>query len=114
MLQDTRSSALFIYYFCGSLESSSSNLYTFYRRKKSQVAIFAYDKARMTEATFIISLNVVHNSRARAGIYDVDSTLHYCISLKSVNLQLNTLGRLDDGTNESSTKRLMFHVLFFS
>ena len=65
MQQDTRSSALFIYYFCGPLESSSSNLYTFYRRKKSQVPIFAYDKARMTEATFIISLNVFHNSRAR-------------------------------------------------
>ena len=33
---------------------------------------------------------------------------------KSVNLQYNTLGRLDDGTNKSSTKRLMFQVLFFS
>ena len=31
---------------------------------------------------------------------------------KSVNLQINTLGRLDDGTEESSTKRLMFQVLF--
>ena len=31
--------------------------------------------------------------------------------LKSVNLQYNTLGRLDDGTNESLTKRLMFQVL---
>ena len=34
--------------------------------------------------------------------------------LKSVNLQYDTLERLDDGTNESSTKRLMFQVLFFS
>ena len=33
--------------------------------------------------------------------------------LKSVNLQYNTLGCLDDGTNEPSTKRLMFQVLFF-
>ena len=33
--------------------------------------------------------------------------------LKSVNLQYNTLGRLDVGTNESSTKRLMFQELFF-
>ena len=32
---------------------------------------------------------------------------------KSVNLQYNTLGCLDHGTNESSTKRLMFQVLFF-
>ena len=34
---------------------------------------------------------------------------------KSVNLQYtcNTLGCLDNGTNESSTKRLMFQVLFF-
>ena len=34
---------------------------------------------------------------------------------KSVNLQYNyyTLGRLDDGTNESLTKRLMFQVSFF-
>ena len=34
--------------------------------------------------------------------------------LKSVNLQYIKLGRLDDGTNKSSTKRLMFHVIFFS
>ena len=33
---------------------------------------------------------------------------------KSVNLQYITLGCLDDGTNESSTKSLMFQVLFFS
>ena len=34
--------------------------------------------------------------------------------LLSVNLQYNMLGHLDDGTNELSTKRLMFQVLFFS
>ena len=33
--------------------------------------------------------------------------------LKSVNLQYITLDCLDDGTNESSTKSLMFQVLFF-
>ena len=39
---------------------------------------------------------------------------HYVFwHLKSVNLQYNTLVRLDDGTNKSSTKRLMFQVLFF-
>jgi hypothetical protein len=32
---------------------------------------------------------------------------------KSVNLQYNTLGCLDDGTKEMSTKSLMFQVLFF-
>ena len=32
------------------------------------------------------------------------------IILKSVNVQYNTLGHLDDGTNESSTKSLMFQV----
>ena len=32
---------------------------------------------------------------------------------KSVNLQYIKLGCLDDGTNESSTKSLMFQVLFF-
>ena len=32
---------------------------------------------------------------------------------KSVNLQYITLGCLDDGTNESSAKSLMFQVLFF-
>ena len=32
---------------------------------------------------------------------------------KSVNLQYITLGCLDDGTNESSTKSLMLKVLFF-
>jgi hypothetical protein len=35
------------------------------------------------------------------------------LNIKSVNLQYNTLGRLDDGTNESSTKRMMFQVFFF-
>ena len=34
--------------------------------------------------------------------------------LKSVNLQYNTLGRFDNGTNKLSTKRLMFQVFFFS
>ena len=34
--------------------------------------------------------------------------------LKSVNLQYITLGCLDDGTNESSTKSLIFQVLYFS
>ena len=29
------------------------------------------------------------------------------------NLQYNMLGRWDAGPNDSSTKRLMFHVLFF-
>ena len=33
--------------------------------------------------------------------------------IKSINLQYNRLGCLDHGTNESSTKRLMFQVLFF-
>ena len=32
--------------------------------------------------------------------------------MKSVNLQYNMLGCLDDGTNESSTKRLMFQYYF--
>ena len=42
------------------------------------------------------------------------SLSHYTWSiLKSVNLQYITLGCLDDGTNESSTKSLMFQVLFF-
>ena len=32
--------------------------------------------------------------------------------LKSVNLQYSMLGCLDDGTNDLSTKSLMFQVLF--
>ena len=47
---------------------------------------------------------MVHKSRLK---------VVYSIYLKSVNLQYNTLGRLDDGTNKSSTKRLMFPVFFF-
>ena len=35
------------------------------------------------------------------------------VILKPVNLQCDTLGRLDDGTNESSNKSLIFQVLFF-
>ena len=34
-----------------------------------------------------------------------------CLVLKSVNLQYITLGCLDDGTNKSSTRSLMFQVL---
>ena len=41
------------------------------------------------------------------------SVVFYGQELKSVNLQYNTLDRLDDETNESLTKRLMFQVLFF-
>ena len=33
--------------------------------------------------------------------------------MKSVNLQYDTLVRMDDGTNESSIKLLMFQVLIF-
>ena len=33
--------------------------------------------------------------------------------MKSDNLQYNTLSRWVDGINDSSTKRLMFQVLFF-
>ena len=33
--------------------------------------------------------------------------------VKSVNIQYNTLGCRVDGTNDSSTKCLMFHALFF-
>ena len=39
--------------------------------------------------------------------------LHSVSVLKSVNLQYNTLGHWFAGTNDSSTKRLMFQVLFF-
>ena len=38
--------------------------------------------------------------------------MQLCI-LKSVNLQFIKLGCLDDGTNQLSTKSLMFQVLFF-
>ena len=41
-------------------------------------------------------------------------TLAECLGhIKSVNLQYIMLGCLDDATNESSTKSLMFQVLFF-
>ena len=36
-----------------------------------------------------------------------------CFCLKSDNLQYNTLGRCVNGTNVSSTKRLMFQALSF-
>ena len=45
------------------------------------------------------------------GTGKTDVTRRY---LKSVNLQYNTLVRWDDGTNESSTKSLMFHVFFYT
>ena len=35
------------------------------------------------------------------------------IHVQSVNLQYNTLVCWDDGTNDLTTKRLMFQVLFF-
>ena len=39
---------------------------------------------------------------------------HCLVNLKSVNLQYNTLVHWDAGTKDSSTKHLMFQVLFFS
>ena len=44
---------------------------------------------------------------------DTQKLFNQCM-LKLVNLQYDTLGCLDDGTNESSTKCLMFQILFFS
>ena len=41
-------------------------------------------------------------------------TLSVLLTLKSINLQYNMLGRWVNGTNDSSTKHLMFQVLFFS
>ena len=54
------------------------------------------------------TFRILHLQRLHAKAIYPTSTIY-----KSVNLQYNTLGRLDDGTNESSTKRLMFQVLFF-
>ena len=58
--------------------------------------------------------NLIGNNR-RPCMFKVrtQKILKRLINIKSVNLQYNTLGRLDDGTNESSTKRLMFQALFF-
>ena len=54
------------------------------------------------------TFRILHLQRLHAKAIYPTSTIY-----KSVNLQYNTLGRLDDGTNESSTKRLMFQVLCF-
>ena len=47
------------------------------------------------------------------GTLGICTQLYFWHGQKSVNLQYITLGCLDDGTNELSTKSLMFQVLFF-
>ena len=59
-------------------------------------------------------LACVHKIRAIPQWNEILSEGYFYIHIhKSVNLQYITLGCLDDGTNESSTKSLMFQVLFF-
>ena len=60
------------------------------------------------------------STQFRAAFYEMFSCLQIrvsermsCKQLKSDNLQYNTLGRWVTGTNDSSTKHLMFQVLFF-
>ena len=60
------------------------------------------------------------STQFRAAFYEMFSCLQIrvsermsCKQLKSDNLQYNTLGRWVTGTNDTSTKRLMFQVLFF-
>ena len=58
-------------------------------------------------------LACVHKIRAIPQWNEILSEGYFYIHIhKSVNLQYITLGCLDDGTNESSTKSLMFQVLF--
>ena len=61
------------------------------------------------------------STQFRAAFYEMFSCLQIrvsermsCKQLKSDNLQYNTLGRWVTGTNDTSTKRLMFQVFFFS
>ena len=84
-------------FFCQLLESKSSFPPSKYvKKKESQIIIMSS-----------FCSNCFHFRFSEAGFGEK-------IDQKSVNLQYNTLGRLDDGTNELSTKRLMFQVLFFS
>ena len=64
------------------------------------------------EALFAHLMLQVEIKALKNGIY---CQVHFNeeVHLKSVNLQYITLGCLDDGTNESSIKSLMFQVLFF-
>ena len=59
----------------------------------------------------IFLVQIVKNETEMKNSFIPSMILHY---LKSVNLQNDTLGCLDDGTNESSTKSLIFQALFFS
>ena len=56
------------------------------------------------------TLSIWRPSQQSKSLYISPAVSHV---LKSDNLQYNTLGHWVDGTNESSTKRLMFQVLFF-
>ena len=65
-----------------------------------------------------ISKNVFNSSVEQfsfslSSCYSKLSSLTLYVHLKSVNLQYIMLGCFDDGTNESSTKSLMFQVLYF-
>ena len=60
-----------------------------------------------------LALTLTLRSLASQSWVDPYFKLSWCTDLKSDNLQYNTLGRWVDGTNDSSTKRLMFQALFF-
>ena len=60
-----------------------------------------------------MKINPCMDSKIHVGTDRVHLGTPICKVYKSVNLQYITLGCLDDGTNESATKRLMIQVLFF-
>ena len=82
------------------------NIYSIRTAKKLHLENWIWKFSNAVSCTSYIKYMVNRESEAVA---------HHNEDLKSVNLQHNTLGCLDDGTNQSSTKRLMFQlcIIFF-
>ena len=83
---------------------SSSKVNTYWRFQNKHIPILLI---------FTDFASVVRDSSHERHLLGFDGLISLLLQ-ESVNLQYNTLGRLDDGTNKSSTKRLMFQVFFFS
>ena len=76
--------------------------------------LYHYSTALLPYASAAISFSpgYIHLSIAKQGVHKFRLRDEKS-DQKSVNLEYNTLVRWADGTNVSSTKRLMFQVLFF-
>ena len=100
-----------LYYKTFCIGTSISNIKKIVSEKLWYVLIFFSKTAQETQK--VASLVQLRTGQRTKQFCQESSSSKNRLHLKSDNLQYNTLGRWIAGTNDSSTKRLMFQVLFF-